>query len=54
MELQKGRFGQFEVFVNGRLVMSRKGGLLAKLMSKPWPSEEDVISAVRGAMPQEG
>jgi len=37
--------------VNGRTVASRKGGLLAKLMSRPWPTEEDVLAAVRAAMP---
>jgi hypothetical protein len=35
--------------VNGRSVASRKGGLLAKLMNKPWPSEQEVVDAVRKA-----
>lgn len=42
-----GRSGQFEVQVDGRPVVSRKGGLLAKLMGKGWPSDEEVVSAVR-------
>lgn len=42
-----GRIGQFEVQVGGRTVVSRKGGLIAKLTGRPWPSDEDVLSAVR-------
>ena len=49
MELKKGRRGQFDVVVDGRTVVSRKGGLLAKLLARPWPSAEDVLSAVRQA-----
>jgi hypothetical protein len=45
-----GRFGQFEVQVGGRSVVSRKGGLIAKLTGRPWPDDEDVLSAVRGAL----
>jgi hypothetical protein len=50
VELQRGQLGQFEVMVDGRTVASRKGGLLAKLLSRPWPSEADVLAAVRAAM----
>jgi hypothetical protein len=49
VELVKGEFGQFEVLVNGRMVASRKGGLIAKLVNRPWPDEEDVIAAIRSA-----
>lgn len=50
VELEKGRQGQFEVIVNGRSVASRKGGLLAKLLNRPWPSRDDVVAAVRAAL----
>ena len=40
------RRGQFDILVDGRMVVSRKGGLLAKLLRKPWPSPEDVVAAV--------
>ncbi len=50
VELEKGRPGQFEVIVNGRTVASRKGGLLAKLLNRPWPSGADVVAAVRAAL----
>lgn len=49
VELEKGRRGQFEVFVDGRSVVSRKGGLIAKLVGRPWPSDDDVLAAVRQA-----
>ena len=45
-----GRIGQFEVQVDGRTVVSRKGGLIAKLTGRPWPSDEDVLCAVRDAL----
>jgi hypothetical protein len=51
VELVKGRFGQFEVLVNGQTVASRKGGLVAKLLKRPWPDEEEVIAAIRRAAP---
>jgi len=41
--------GQFEIVVDGRTVVSRKGGLIAKLLGRPWPSDEDVVKAVREA-----
>jgi hypothetical protein len=40
------------VIVNGRTVASRKGGLVAKLLSRPWPSDDEVLAAVRDAMQQ--
>ena len=46
VELQEGRHGQFDVLVN----VSRKGGLMAKLTGKPWPEDDDVVRAVRGAL----
>jgi len=50
VELEKGRFGQFDVIVNGRSIVSRKGGLLARLLNRPWPESEAVVVAVRQAM----
>jgi hypothetical protein len=47
VELEQGRQGQFEIVVNGRSVASRKGGLLAKILNRPWPNEDDVLTAVR-------
>jgi hypothetical protein len=46
--LEAGRMGQFEIRVDGYTVVSRKGGLIAKLTGRPWPSDEDVVAAVRG------
>ena len=42
--------GQFDILVDGRVVVTRKGGLLAKLFKKPWPSEDEVVAAVRAAV----
>ncbi len=52
MRLEKGRRGQFEVLVDGRTIVSRKGGLLAKILGRPWPTDEDVVAAVRAALPK--
>ncbi len=51
VEFTPGRRGQFEVIVNGSIVASRKGGLIAKLTKRPWPSEAEVLAAVRKALP---
>ena len=51
VELVDGRWGQFEVEVDGTTVLSRKGGLIAKFTGRPWPSDDDVVSAVREALP---
>jgi hypothetical protein len=37
------------VRVDGRTVLERKGGLIAKFTGKPWPSDADILAAVRGA-----
>jgi hypothetical protein len=50
VELEKGRLGQFDVMVNDRVVVSRKGGLLAKLTGKPWPDRDEVVRVVRAAL----
>ncbi len=44
--IQTGSRGQFDVLVNDQLVVSRKGGLLALLTRKPWPSHEAVLEAM--------
>ena len=44
------RRGQFDVQVDGRTVFTRKGGLVAKLLRKPWPEPAGAVSAVRMAL----
>ena len=48
----EGRRGQFDVLVNGRMVATRKGGLIAKFTKRPWPDPDDVVAAVREATQQ--
>ena len=43
-------YKEFDITVNGRTVVSRKGGLLAKLLGRPWPEDDEVLAAVREAM----
>jgi len=50
VDMEKGRHGQFDVLVDGRVLVSRKGGLIAKFTGKPWPDHDDVVSAVRAAL----
>ena len=50
VELERGRWGQFEILVDGQQVVSRKGGLVAKLLGRPWPNDVVVVAAVREAM----
>ena len=42
--------GQFDIVVDGRIVVSRKGGLVAKLVGRPRPDAETVLTAVRQAL----
>jgi len=48
--MEKGRHGQFDILVDGELVVSRKGGLIAKFTGKPWPDRDEVVSVVRAAL----
>ena len=38
--------------MNGETVASRKGGLIAKIVNRPWPDADDVVAAVRAAVGQ--
>jgi len=49
VELKLGSRGQFDVAVDGKTVVSRKGGLIALLSRKPWPSESAVVAAIQAA-----
>jgi len=49
VETKLGSKGQFDVTVNGNAVVSRQGGLIALITRKPWPSETEVVAAVRSA-----
>jgi hypothetical protein len=46
----EGHHGQFDVMVDDRTVVSRKGGLIAKFTGKPWPDHDEVVRAVRAAL----
>lgn len=52
VEFEQGSKGQFDILVDGRVVVTRKGGLLSLLLRKPWPTEEHVVTAVREAVDQ--
>ena len=51
--MEKGHHGQFDILVDGRLVVSRKGGLIAKFTGKPWPDRDEVVDAVGAALARE-
>ena len=50
VNMEKGRHGQFDVLVDDRLIVSRKGGLIAKFTGKPWPDHDEVVREVRAAL----
>jgi hypothetical protein len=50
----KGHHGQFDVMVGDRMVVSRRGGLIAKFTGKPWPDHGEVVRAVRDALGSDG
>ena len=45
--IESGSRGQFDVYVGKQMVVTRKGGLLALLMKKPWPSVSSVVEAIK-------
>jgi hypothetical protein len=49
VEIVDGKRGQFEIVVDGRVVVSRQGGIIAKLTGRPWPADDEVLAAVRAA-----
>ena len=51
--VETGSRGQFDVYVDDILAISRKGGLLALVTRKPWPTVEDVIQAILNAKDQD-
>ena len=44
--------GQFDVMVDGQSIASRKGGLLASLINRPFPDKEEVIASIAAAIPK--
>lgn len=48
--MKAGGLGQFEIHVGGRMVIERKGGLIAKLVGRRWPEDAEVLVAVRQAL----
>lgn len=49
VQTELGIRGQFDVQVDDKVVVSRRGGLAALLLRKAWPSEADVVNAVKTA-----
>lgn len=48
--MKAGRVGQLDILVDGRTVISRKGGLIARLVGRPYPEDAEVLTAMRAAM----
>lgn len=48
-DAESGKLGQFTVEVDGKVVLDRKKGLMTLLTKKPWPSVEEVITAIKSA-----
>ena len=46
-DAESGKLGQFTVEVDGKVVLDRKKGLMTLLTKKPWPSVEEVITAIK-------
>ena len=46
MKRQPGKTGQFDVVVDGKVIASRGGNLLSKMLGGGWPDPEQVIAAI--------
>ncbi|MCP4778720.1 MAG: hypothetical protein GY880_31275 [Planctomycetaceae bacterium] len=45
--IPSGSRGQIDVYVGKQMVVTRKGGLLALHLKKPWPSVSSVVEAIK-------
>jgi hypothetical protein len=43
---QIGKLGQFDVLVDGKVIASRGGNMLQKVLGGGWPDPEDVIAKI--------
>jgi len=43
---QAGKLGQFDVVVDGKVIASRGGNMLSKMLGGGWPDPEDVIAKI--------
>ena len=46
MKLQSGSLGQFDVVVDGKVVASKGGNLLKRLLGGGFPEPDDVVAAI--------
>ncbi len=46
MKRQIGKLGQFDVLVDGKVIASRGGNMLQKVLGGGWPDPEDVIAKI--------
>ena len=46
MKRQIGKLGQFDVLVDGKVIASRGGNMLQKVLGGGWPDPEDVIAQI--------
>ena len=49
-----GKFGQFDVIVDGETIASRGGNMLTRLFDAGWPDPEDVLAAVEQRLAKTG
>jgi hypothetical protein len=43
---QPGKPGQFDVVVDGKVIASRGGSMLKKLLGGGWPDHEEVVAMI--------
>ena len=46
MKRQPGKPGQFDVVVDGKVIASRGGSMLKKLLGGGWPDPEEVVEKI--------
>ena len=55
VEVAEGKFGQFDVFVDGTLVASRGESILSRMLPKDAPGSEAVFAAIEAySAPRDG
>lgn len=52
MKREVGKLGQFDVVVDGKVIASRGGNMLQKVLGGGWPDPEDVIRKIEALQQQ--
>lgn len=54
MKRTPGKPGQFDVVVDGKVIASRGGSMMKKLLGGGWPDPDEVVEKIEALQQQQG